>query len=195
MATETGQDKSLDAGSESPGGGEAEIPVPMEIQQEESEDILVKKDKEIKQLQDRILRMAAEMENTRKRLERERSDGISFSNDSMIRGLLPVIDNLERAVQHGDKDTNCQSLLEGVRMTLKSLGDVLERFGCTSFESLGKPFDPKYHEAVMQQESTEHPEKTVIQELQKGYMLHDRLIRPAMVVVSKTSQDSQSASG
>jgi molecular chaperone GrpE len=195
MVREPDQDKSLDAGSGSPGGEAAEIPVSMEIQQEESEDILVKKDKEIKQLQDRILRMAAEMENTRKRLERERSDGISFANDSMIRGLLPVIDNLERAVQHGEKETNCQSLLEGVRMTLKSVGDVLERFGCTSFESLGKPFDPKYHEAVMQQESTEYPEKTVIQELQKGYMLHDRLIRPAMVVVSKTSQDSQSASG
>jgi molecular chaperone GrpE len=194
MVREPDQDQSLDAGLRSSGSEAAEIPAPMEIQQEESEDILVKKDKEIKQLQDRILRMAAEMENTRKRLERERSDGISFSNESIIRGLLPVIDNLERAVQHGEKDTNCQSLLEGVRMTLKSVGDVLGRFGCVSFESLGKPFDPKYHEAVMQQESTEHPEKTVIQELQKGYMLHDRLIRPAMVVVSKTSQDLQSAS-
>jgi molecular chaperone GrpE len=195
MVREPDQDTSLDTGSGSAGGEAAEIPVPMEIQQEESEDILVKKDKEIKQLQDRILRMAAEIENTRKRLERERSEGISFANDSIIRGLLPVIDNLERAVQHGEKETNCQSLLEGVRMTLKSVGDVLERFGCTSFESLGKSFDPKYHEAVMQQESTEHPEKTVIQELQKGYMLHDRLIRPAMVVVSRISQDSQSASG
>jgi len=190
MVTEPGQDRGLDTGTESPGGEEAGIPVPMEIHQEESEDILVKKDKEIRQLQDRILRMAAEMENMRKRLERERSDGISFANEYLIRELLPVIDNLERAVQHGEKDTNCQSLLEGVRMTLKNMGDVLGRFGCTSFESLGKPFDPKYHEAVMQQESTEYPEKTVIQELQKGFTLHDRLVRPAMVVVSRSSQDS-----
>jgi molecular chaperone GrpE len=190
MVTEPVQEKRLDTDLISPGGEEAEPPVPMEIQQEESEDVLVKKDKEIKQLQDRVLRMAAEMENMRKRLERERSDGISFANECLIRDLLPVIDNLERAVQHGEKETNCQSLLEGVRMTLKNMGDVLGKFGCTSFESLGKPFDPKYHEAVMQQESTGHPEKTVIQELQKGFTLHDRLIRPSMVVVSRSSQDS-----
>jgi molecular chaperone GrpE len=190
MVKERGRNKSSDTSPGSPDGDQVDIPVPVEIQQEVSEETLAKKDEEIKQLQDRILRMAAEVENTRKRLERERSDGISFANECLIRELLPVLDNLERAVQHGEKETNCQSLLEGVRMTLKNMGDVLGRFGCTSFESLGKPFDPKYHEAVMQQESTEHPEKTVIQEMQKGYTLHERLIRPAMVAVSRTSQDS-----
>jgi molecular chaperone GrpE len=194
MVKKHGQDKSLDINPGSSEGEEPASPAPVEILQEDSGEVLAQKNEEIKQLQDRILRMAAEMDNTRKRLERERSEGINFANECLIREILPVIDNLDRAVQHGEKETNCQSLLEGVRMTLKSMEDVLGKFGCVSFESQGKQFDPKYHEAVMQQESTEHPDKTVIQELQKGYSLRDRLIRPAMVVVSKTSQDSQSAS-
>jgi molecular chaperone GrpE len=189
MVKEHGQDKSLNIGPGSPEAEEPVSPVPVEILQENTEEVLAQKNEEIKQLQDRILRMAAEMDNTRKRLERERSEGISFANECLIREILPVIDNLERAVQHGERETNCLSLLEGVRMTLKNMEDVLGKFGCVSFESQGKPFDPKYHEAVMQQESTEHPDKTVIQELQKGYSLHDRLIRPAMVVVSRTSED------
>ena len=126
---------------------------------DEGEDILAKKEEEIKQLQDRILRMAAEMENTRKRLEREKVDGINFANECLIRELLPVIDNLERALQHGEKDTNCKGLLDGVRMTLKSFGDVLGKFGCTSFDSVGKAFDPNFHEAVMQQDSSEQSRK------------------------------------
>ena len=192
MITQDDQDGSLNSGAGSHGRDEAELPVPSEIPQEEGQDILVKKDEEIKQLQDRILRMAAEMENTRKRLEREKSECISFANEGMIRGLLPVIDNLERAVQHGEDDATCQSLLEGVRLTLKSFGEVLGKFGCVPFDAVGKTFDPNFHEAVMQQESSEHPEKTILQELQKGYMLHDRLLRPAMVIVSKASQDSRS---
>jgi len=192
MITQDDQDGSLNSGAGSRGRDEAELPVPSEIPQEEGQDILVKKDEEIKQLQDRILRMAAEMENTRKRLEREKSECISFANEGMIRGLLPVIDNLERAVQHGEDDATCQGLLEGVRLTLKSFGEVLGKFGCVPFDAVGKTFDPNFHEAVMQQESSEHPEKTILQELQKGYMLHDRLLRPAMVIVSKASQDSRS---
>ena len=125
MITQDDQDGSLNSGAGSHGRDEAELPVPSEIPQEEGQDILVKKDEEIKQLQDRILRMAAEMENTRKRLEREKSECISFANEGMIRGLLPVIDNLERAVQHGEDDATCQGLLEGVRLTLKSFGEVL----------------------------------------------------------------------
>ena len=192
MITQDDQDGSLNSGAGSRGRDEAELPVPSEIPQEEGQDILVKKDEEIKQLQDRILRMAAEMENTRKRLEREKSESISFANEGMMRGLLPVIDNLERAVQHGEDDATCQGLLEGVRLTLKSFGEVLGKFGCVPFDAVGKTFDPNFHEAVMQQESSEHPEKTILQELQKGYMLHDRLLRPAMVIVSKASQDSRS---
>jgi molecular chaperone GrpE len=151
----------------------------------ECEELLANKEDEIKQLQDRVLRLAAEMENTRKRLERERTDGICFANESLIREMLPVMDNLERAIDHGEKEGDGENLLEGVRMTAKSFMDVLAKFGCVPFESVGKPFDPKFHEAIMQQPSPDQPENTVIQEFQKGYTIHDRLLRPAMVVVSK----------
>lgn len=188
MITQDDQDESLNPGIGIRGGDEAEPSASSAILPDEGPDILGKKDEEIKQLQDRILRMAAEMENTRKRLEREKSDCISFANEGLMRGLLPVIDNLERALQHGEEDANCQGLLEGVRLTLRSFGEVLGKFGCVPFDSVGKTFDPNFHEAVMQQDSSEHPEKTILQELQKGYTLRERLLRPAMVVVSKASQ-------
>ena len=148
-------------------------------------DLLALKEEEVKQLQDRVLRTAAEMENTRKRLEREKSEGISYANESLIRELLPVIDNLERAVQHGESSSDVKSLVEGVKMTLKAFADVLAKHGCVSFDSVGQIFDPKYHEAMMQQPSDEHPEKTILLEFQKGYKLRERLLRPASVVVSK----------
>jgi molecular chaperone GrpE len=195
MVAKRNRDEKLHADAGVPGAEATEAPGPGEILEENSGDILSKKDEEIKQLQDRILRMAAEMENTRKRLEREKSDCISFANEGLMRGLLPVMDNLERALQHGEKDPNCGSLIEGVNMTLKSFGDVLGKFGCAPFDAVGKAFDPNYHEAVMQQESSEYPEKTVLQELQRGYTLHDRLLRPAMVIVSKASEDSRVMDG
>jgi molecular chaperone GrpE len=147
--------------------------------------LLEKKDEEIRQLKDRVLRIAAEMDNTRKRLERERTDAVTYANENIIREMLPIVDNLERALQHGEKDANKKSLLEGVAITLKGFKDTLARFGCASFEATGKVFDPNLHEAVMQQEAGEHPENTVLQEVRKGYLLHERLLRPAMVVVSK----------
>jgi molecular chaperone GrpE len=188
MAEKNGQSNSLETSPGPLGGNEPELSIPAESSNEEGEDFLVKKAEEVRQLQDRILRQAAEMENTRKRLEREKSEGINFANECLIRELLPVIDNLERALQHGEKDTKGKGLLEGIKMTLKNFGDVLGKFGCTPFESVGKTFDPNFHEAVMQQESSEYPEKTILQELQKGYTLRDRLVRPAMVIVSKNSQ-------
>jgi molecular chaperone GrpE len=195
MSAKRKRDETFQTATGVPAVEVTEIPEPSEIPEEEGKDLLTKRDEEIKQLQDRILRMAAEMENTRKRLEREKADSISFANEGLMRGLLPVIDNMERALQHGENDPNCRSLLEGVTMTLKSFGDVLGKYGCVPFDSVGKAFDPNYHEAVMQQESSEHPEKTVLQELQRGYTLHDRLLRPAMVIVSKASPDSQSVDG
>ena len=145
------------------------------------------KDTEITQLKDRVLRMGAEMENTRKRLERERTDSVSFANESIIRELLPIVDNLERALEHAQREANADSLTEGVSITLKAFRDALARFGCAPFEAHGMAFDPNFHEAVMQEESHDYPENTVLRELQRGYMLHNRLLRPAMVVVSKAS--------
>ncbi len=161
------------------------------MSKEELIELIKQKDEELAALNDKFLRLAAEMDNTRKRLEREREEAVSYANEQIIKELLPVIDNLERAVQHADKDSDAKTLLEGVKITLRSFISTLERFGCKPFESVGKPFDPAYHEAIMQQETSDHPENTVVQEYQRGYILKDRLLRPAMVVVAKAPKGAE----
>lgn len=144
-----------------------------------------------KDAHDRMLRNAAEHDNYKKRIQRETEDFRKFANESLIKALLPIVDNLERAVESAGGDhAKAQAIVEGVKMTLTEIYKVLERFNLKSLESEGKPFDPNFHQAVMQQESAEHPENIVLKEMQKGYLLHDRLIRPAMVVVSKAAAKS-----
>jgi molecular chaperone GrpE len=152
------------------------------------ERLLAEKDEELKQAHDRVLRLAAELDNTRKRLEREKSESICYANESIMRDLLPVIDNLERAIDHGEQDEGCEGLLEGVRMTLKSFLDSLAKFGANQFESVGQTFDPNRHEAVTQEPTSEYPDMTVTREFQKGYTIRDRLLRPAMVGVARNSR-------
>jgi molecular chaperone GrpE len=136
---------------------------------------------------DRLLRVTAEFENYKKRMEREMNDFRKFANESLIKDILSIVDNLERALEisYGNNEKAFYSIQEGVRMTLKGLLSNLERSGVVPIESLDKPFDPNFHQAVMQEESEGHPENTVSKELQKGYMMRDRLLRPAMVAVSK----------
>ncbi|OIP96927.1 MAG: nucleotide exchange factor GrpE [Syntrophobacteraceae bacterium CG2_30_61_12] len=152
-----------------------------------------RKDEELSELQDKLLRFAAEMENTRKRLERERREGVSYANESLIRAVLPVLDNLQRALLHGTDEVDVKALVEGVQMTAKSFSEVLEKFGCKPFASLGQPFDPNFHEAMLHQESDQQPDNTVLQEFQQGYLLHDRLLRPAMVIVAKAASRPEPA--
>jgi molecular chaperone GrpE len=173
--------------SEPAPAGQATTPPAEAASTTDLQNLLTQKDEELQQLRDRLLRQAADMENTRKRLERERSEAITFANESILKGLLPVVDNLERALEHGDKEASNQSLLEGVAITLKAFRDQLARFGCVPFDAASKPFDPNFHEAVLQEESDEHAENTVLREIQKGYLLHERLLRPALVIVSKSS--------
>lgn len=136
---------------------------------------------------DLYLRMAADLDNFRKRAQREREDLAKFANEKILREILPVMDNLERAVEHARQEGgDNQGLFEGVEMTLNQFGKVLEKFGVAPIESVGKAFDPARHEAMGQVESAEHPANTVAQELQKGYVLHERLLRPALVMVTKT---------
>ncbi|MFZ2446128.1 MAG: nucleotide exchange factor GrpE [Syntrophobacteraceae bacterium] len=153
------------------------------------EALLAEKEEELKQAQDRVLRLAAELDNTRKRLEREKSESICYANENIMREFLPVIDNLERAIEHGEKEEGCQGLLEGVRMTLKGFLDAFAKFGGSRFESVGQPFDPNLHEAVTQEVTSEFPDMTVTREFQKGYTLRDRLLRPAMVGVARNSKE------
>ncbi|MEE9566808.1 MAG: nucleotide exchange factor GrpE [Desulfobacteria bacterium] len=136
---------------------------------------------------DRLLRVTAEFENYKKRAERDINDFRKFANESLIKEILPIVDNLERALEisDGDDEKTSDSMREGVEMTLEGLLNTLKKYGVVPIESLEKPFDPNFHQAVMQEESDKHPDNTVSQELQKGYMMQDRLLRPAMVVVSK----------
>jgi len=141
----------------------------------------------------RLLRLAADVENLKKRQERERADLIQFANENLIKELLPVVDNLERALEHGRQQEAPPALLEGIEMVHQGFLKALERFGVTPLESLGQPFDPAFHNAVMQEEAPEVPECSVIKELQKGYVMHQRLLRPAMVVVARNiSNDTTS---
>jgi molecular chaperone GrpE len=140
---------------------------------------------EAKQQQDLYLRAMAEMENLRKRTQREKEELGKFANENILRDILPVIDNLERAVEHAEQTENHGGLLEGVQMTLVQFSQVLSRFGVEPVISLGAPFDPAVHQAIGQLESDEYPPNTVAQEMQKGYLLNERLLRPAMVMVAK----------
>jgi molecular chaperone GrpE len=143
-------------------------------------------EKEAKEAHDRLLRVSAEFENYKKRSAREMNDFRKFANESFVKAMLPVIDNLDRAIESSNNEKHTdRSMVEGVNMTLKEILKVLEQFGVKRFDSLGNIFDPGLHQAVMQEETKEHDDNSVIKELQKGYMMHDRLVRPAMVVVSK----------
>ena len=135
---------------------------------------------------DRLLRVSAEFENYKKRTAREMADFKKYANQSLLRELLPVIDNLDLAIKAAAEasDNTDACLLDGVELTRKEILKVFENFHVEPIDALGKPFDPNFHEAVMREESDEHPENTVVNELQKGYLMHDRLLRPSMVVVA-----------
>lgn len=140
------------------------------------------KEEEARSNYDRFLRERAELENFKKRMQREKAEALRFACEPLIRELLPVVDNLERAVEHGQG--NGQSVLEGVQLVLKSLCDILERHGVKRIEAVGQPFDPTRHEAMSQVESVEHEPNSVVKQHHTGYLLHDRLLRPALVTVS-----------
>jgi molecular chaperone GrpE len=149
--------------------------------------------KEAKDAYDRFLRVSAEFDNYKKRAAREAAEFKKFANETLVKEILPILDNLERAIELSDTQNG---LVEGVEMTLKEMLKVFEKFNVTPIDAVGEPFDPCFHQAVIQEESDSHPENTVIKELQKGYLMHERLIRPAMVVVSSSaSGNGPSADG
>lgn len=151
---------------------------------------LVEKTKEAQENFDRALRLAAEMENLKKRLEREKADLLQFANENLIKELLPVVDNLELALDHGRQAETPASFLEGIELVHQGFLKALARFGVTPLVAVGQPFDPAYHNAVMQEAAPEVPDCTVLKELQKGYMMHRRLLRPAMVVVARNTEET-----
>jgi len=153
--------------------------------------------KEIADLRDRMLRAAAENENFKKRMERERQASMKYAGEVIFREMLPVVDNLERAVSQGvtegtSAEQNLAALLEGVQLTLKSVITTLEKFEVKPIESVGKPFDPQHQEALTMAESDTVPASHVVTEFEKGYYYKDRLLRAAKVVVSSGKKDDES---
>lgn len=135
--------------------------------------------------QDKLLRMAAEFENYKKRMVRERVNAIKYAEEGILKDLLPTIDNLERALDQDNNANDINVLLEGVELTLKGLLATVAKYDLTPLESAGEPFDPNFHEALVMEASSEVPAQTVIREFEKGYQYKDRLLRAAKVIVSK----------
>ena len=165
-----------------------------ESNSEASENELTKQLEEIQQqvadYQDKMLRMQAEMDNLRKRTERDVSNAHKYANEKFANELLQVKDSLEMGLNMSEEteDIDLYKLKEGTELTLKMLNSVFEKFAIEEINPVGETFDPNLHEAMTMQESTEHEPNTVLMVMQKGYTLHGRLIRPAMVIVSKATQ-------
>lgn len=135
---------------------------------------------------DKFVRLYAEFDNYRKRVAREKAELVRYGNEELLRELLPVLDNLERALEHAKKDpSNPQAILEGVELILEQLRGLLKRFGVEPIVALGEKFDPLRHEAVGEEEREDVEPGKVVQEVLRGYMLNDRLLRPAKVIVAK----------
>ncbi len=158
---------------------------PEELQKQLSE-----KTKEAEENYARLVRLAADMENLKKRQEKERADLLLYANENLIKELLPVVDNLERALEHGRQSEAPEAMLEGIDLVFQGFLKALARFGVTPLNSVGQQFDPAFHNAVMQEETTEVPDCIITKELQKGYFLNQRLLRPAMVVVARNPQNA-----
>jgi molecular chaperone GrpE len=146
---------------------------------------------DVRAAEDKYLRALAELDNMRKRTAREKSEWLRYGHEPVARDLLPIVDNLDRALgaasealQENEEGSAAKALVEGVDLTLRQFQDALARHGVTPVESLGKPFDPNFHEAVQSVVRDDVPPGTVVVEFQKGYMLHDRLLRAARVAVS-----------
>ena len=157
--------------------------------EESAEEEMARMQRELETADDMMLRLAAEMDNYKKRVIKERESLIKYAANSIIQELLLIMDNFERAIESADNSKDFNSFLEGVKMIYKQTYSVLENRGVSTIDAIGKTFDPNIHEAVMQVGSEEHPENIVVSELQKGYMLHDRVIRPSMVAVSKKAEE------
>ncbi len=144
-------------------------------------------------LQEQMLRVQAEADNFRKRMQREKDDFARFAREGFVRDLLPVKDNLERALLHAGDDP--ASVVDGVKLTLEQFDSIFKTMGVECIECLGAPFDPAFHQAMTQVESDEHEPNCVVDELQRGYQLHGRLLRPAMVTVAKAKSDEKEGKG
>lgn len=152
---------------------------------EELQQVILEKEDEIKNLKDKFLRKVAELENFRKRSEKEFSNIIKYANEDLIISILPVIDDLERSIKSSKNSENFETFVEGLKLVYGKFLKILRDKGVEPIEAVGKAFDPEKHEALMLRKSRDHKSHTVIEEYEKGYMLHDKVIRHSKVIVSE----------
>lgn len=134
---------------------------------------------------EKMLRKAADLDNFRRRAKREKEELKKYGIDDFVLELIPALDNMERALEHARSDASNDSMVDGVEMVYRQINTALEKHGVQGFDAVGERFDPEQHEAIQQVETSEHDTGTVLEEFQKGYFLHDRLLRPALVSVAK----------
>jgi molecular chaperone GrpE len=139
----------------------------------------------IEEANSRHLRLAADFDNYKKRVRQERVELLQYASASLAERLLPVLDDFERVLEHAPEGID-SNWLKGVRMTAQKLQEALQSVGVETIEAVGAPFDPKLHEAIGTEESVDQPEDTVVKELRRGYRIHDRILRPALVSVART---------
>jgi molecular chaperone GrpE len=169
------------------------LPLEPEEEIQHLREALETKTREADEHRDRYLRSAAEFDNARKRAAREREDYTRYANESLLRELLPVLDNFDRALQAARGEAGAETVTAGVELIQRELLRVLEKFGVAPFASVGQPFDPERHEAIARVPAEGQPEGTVMNETARGYTLNGRVLRPAMVTVA-TPPDTADAS-
>jgi molecular chaperone GrpE len=183
------QDPELIASTESPEtrtAGSAEPASPAR------EDILAAKTQEIERLQDRWLRLQAEFDNYKKRMAREKADFLKFATEGLLLEFLPILDGLERGVASARADASPTALVDGIEMIIRLFRSTLEKAGVKPMDAVGQPFDPSLHQAIAQVDSPDGRENMVVEEIQKGYLLEGRVLRAAMVKVSRAAASSAS---
>ncbi|MCK4340897.1 MAG: nucleotide exchange factor GrpE [Phycisphaerae bacterium] len=158
----------------------------------EAEDELTKLRREVEELREKNLRIIAESQNLQKRAQREQQEAVRFAEAEFVRELLVVLDDFERTQESAKSAADVQSVADGVRIVYEHFLKVLNQHGIKPIEAVGRPFDPTYHAAMMQQPSDEHPAGTVMQEMARGYTMHERVLRPSRVIVSGDPAREQS---
>ena len=176
-------------------GVQQEAPEGQDTYPEKREELIAlikQKEEEAKKYRDQMLRYAAEVENLKKSFKREKEEYFKFALETFMKELLPFVDNLERALEAARQTQDVKALIEGIELTLKGLLQTLEKFGLKQFEvAIGETFKPELHEALAVEETHEHPEGAIVRTFQKGYTLHERVIRPALVAVAIRPAETQ----
>jgi len=158
---------------------------------EKTKQVMEEAEQKMRETQETYVRQYAEMENYKKRMARDKEDAARYSAEKIFHELLPVLDGLEKALEHARHTPDVEKVIEGVDIVLKQFLKAAEKFGVSPVPAVGEPFDPNYHEAMGHHESEEHEPDTVVNEYRRGYKIHDRLLRPALVTVAKPPEEKK----